>query len=292
MPLKGIPVNNGSITRLLFNIPKQDDASSIHSAELWLFPDPESAPSDGYSADVILSITATIPHARTPRREAIELTWLPGQSCMPVDLTTLTKKISRNLIKQRRNETSVSVEIEFLSVIHYLSEPTGGPASLLEREQYAMCAALHVRTSNKPFLITKFFSDDEVIMATDGVPASPVKRDAEKSNATSQNYTDNFGCSVKHLIASVTDVLGDFILHPRYIDIGTCGGSCPSYVSERTKIHTLLILRMRQNLDAKDVDVCCVPIAFQSVEMLIRIQSGIIALVLVEDLIASECGCR
>ena len=287
MSVNGFEIAGGNILQLQFTIPKQKDATVIHKAELWIFPNMQSV-STRKQFEITFLATITFSHARTPRRESFTYFWKSNEECVPLDMTSLTRKISNNLRKRKLEKSNVTVQLEVVQARQYdITQGTGSHPGL-GKDYLSICSALQTRTSNMLFLVVKYYEPSkENRFPVDGtVPLT------KRSQLNTSSTPKASNCSLVSMVANLTEVYGTFVISPITIDVGDCQGSCKSNSLYKYSSHALLKERLKWiNQDESDVSVCCVPTAFEHLELLIRDQSYLI-IVEFSDMKAKSCGCR
>ena len=286
----GFTFINGNILTFQLLVPKQKEENNIQKAELWLFPDMKTA-EPGQLVDIYLSVTASIPRTRHPRREALVYTWVPEESAIPLDLSSLTRKISRSVQKSGVSESNVTLQIEVLDARVYPAEQATktniGCKALLPE-----CNALQIRTNNNPFLVIKYYTyndGDTGSFTTDGTTTLSGQNKRQAPGGTPGSSTN---CTLSPLVVNLSDVYGQFIIAPPSADIGNCAGTCA--VSSYQKYTSHALVKERVNwLTGKEnnLSVCCVPSILAPLELLIY-QDGYFLIVEFQDMIAKECSCR
>lgn len=289
MSANGFEIAGGNILLLQFTIPKQKDVAVIHKAELWIFPNMQSVPT-GKQFEITFLATATFAHARTPRRESFTYSWKSDEECVPLDLTSLTKKISNNLRKRKLEKSNVTVQLEVVQAQQYdLTQGTDSHPGM-GKDYLSICSALQGRTNNMPFLVVKYYDPSkERRFAVDG--AVPLTKRSQMNNTSSIPKESN--CSLTSMVANFTEIYGTFVASPLTKDIRDCQGSCQSNSLYKYSSHALVKERLKWTIkqDQSYVSVCCVPTAFEPLEMLIYDQS-LLVLVEFSHMVAKSCGCR
>ena len=281
---------------------KKDSGYIIHGAELWLFPDQSQF--EG-SADSILELTlivkAILPHANKDRREVIVYNWRPVESCIRLNVTSLSKKIANNLQKRSIREVNITISIEVAGV-RALSERAVEPS---EPELLDVCTTLGNRTRNTPFLAIKYFdknaalrsllpqteelSGDEILQSL----SHTQKRQAESPTPTRQDTNTIKACDVIPLTVDLSEIYGSFIIDPQIVDIGDCSGFC-SVVGNYDIFSLHAVTKERMRLSAENErttrETSCVPVRFQPLQVLIA-QDRYLVIVEFKDMVVSACGC-
>lgn len=286
----GFQFAGGNILQLQFTIPKQRDAeSTISKAELWLFPNMQSVP-PGKLLKITLVATVTLPHANSPRRQSFSHSWKTDEGCVPLDMTSLTKKISNYLRKRGLTESNVTVQIEVVQTQQYDLTLTDSNVGL-GRNYLPICQDLRARTSNTSFLVVKYFDEASRGSTTNGSLSSSRYNKREAPSVESKSKVDN--CSLTNMVVNLTEAYGQFVVAPISKDIKDCQGNCQITNFDRFSSHALLKERLRwmTGQDESELSVSCVPIAFEPLELLIHQESHFL-IVEFPDMIAKECGCR
>ena len=283
----GFQFAGGNILELQFTIPKQRDAeSTISKAELWLFPNMQSV-TPGKLLEITLIATVTLPHANSPRRQAFSYSWKTDETCVPLDMTSLTKKISNYLKKRGLAESNVTVQIEVVQTKQYDLTLTNSHDGL-GKNYLQICQDLQARKSNISFLVVKYYDEGS---ATNGTLSSSRHNRREAPSVQSNSKVGN--CSIVSMVVNLTEAYGRFVIAPITEDIRDCQGNCQITDLDRYSSHALVKERLRwiTGKDENKWSVSCVPTAFEPLELLIHQESHFL-IVEFPDMIAKRCGCR
>lgn len=290
----GFSFERGDIFSLVFTIPRQKDATTIQNAELWLFPSPKYQRSfvEGTILEMVLLVVVKLAHAKHPRQEIMTITWDTQTSCIPLSMTSLSKKISKNLEKRDLEEANITVTIEVVN-ISQLTDPVDSSSSSVGFLD--VCNGLAGKRTNTPFFVVKYYSDDpfNAYMSSGSSlelqPPNKRKRELLSSPGNSDGPVNN--CSIVPLVVDLTEVYGPFIIKPERVDISDCSGNCNVLVDSSTyTLHATILERLKLKGTAKR-DVCCIPIAYESQDLLI-FHSYYLVLVQFKDMIVTECACH
>lgn len=290
----GFTFQEGNTFNILFTIPRQKGATTIQNAELWLFPSQQYQATfkTGTVIEMTLFVLINLAHAKQPRREAMEVTWNTDMDCIPLSMTSLSKKISKNLRKRDLERANITVSIEVVRINSQSSQLTVP----INSSYVGICNALSEKTSNTPFLVVKYYSDEPFSTYISSGSFQPPgsnkqKRDIDHLEVGESNRPSN--CSVVPLIVDLTEVYGSFIVKPQRLDISDCYGSCNVLLNSDSFSHHATILERLKLVKGGDVkrEVGCVPIAYKSQDLLIY-QWRYYVLVEFRDMIVTKCACH
>lgn len=225
---------------------------------------------------ITLFVSAQLEHASRPRREVLQVTWDTQTDCFVLNLTSLTRKISRNLAKNELKQANVTISIEIVSIV-----------MRAEDDHFAdICHALAEKQTRKPFLVIKYYVDQSL----------PMTHSLNKKRSTAPTPSLSSNCSLVPLVVNLTKIFGSFILDPEYLDISDCSGSCNiMHNEEQFTMHARIIQRFKtSDTDGGNAkrDICCVPSSYKTKEVLLKIENGGLGIVRFEDMIVTGCSCR
>lgn len=288
--------------QFVLTIPKEKGIAIVSSAELWLFPNLDALREPATLLKMTLLVEVTLPEANMPRRQQIIYTWRTDESCVVLDMTALTKRITNFMRKHNPEETNATISVEVVTVGESGLQNSTLEEGLRNVQLVATCDQLNQsRSENTPFLAVKYYNDSEMggteyssdeeewqrtardtVVSSSSSPAS--SEDAESQSQPSGN------CSLVPLLANLTEVYGGFVIQPQVEDIKACKGTCSGF--QRYSTHALVKERLNWLSGGLNrLTVTCVPTAFKPLEFLI-FQNGYLLIVKFRDIIAQECGCR
>lgn len=223
-------------------------------------------------------------------------------------MTGLSRKIINNLQKRGLEKTNISVSIEVVAARE--PEIIQGTTIALDTDLQEGCSALHDRNSNEPFLVMKYYNEEQLSLAEDSSSeessSSPSRHQKRQSDSdqpetptagtttTSTSAPSWNGCSVVPLMVNLTKTFGDFIILPKEIDIQDCYGSCNTGRNvDRFTLHAKIKeqIKLTEGVNAiQKGDACCAPSSFKQQDMLIR-KENYIAIVSFPDMVVTGCRC-
>ena len=291
----GFAFQEGNTFNIMFTVPRQKDSTTIQNAELWLFPSQQYQATfeKGTVIEMTLLVVINLAHAKQPRREVMEVTWNTHTDCIPLSMTSLSRKISKNLQKRDLEQANITVSIEVVRVNSQASQLTIPINSSFDD----ICTALADKTSNTPFFVVKYYSDEPFgDYISSGSPLDlqpPVGNNRQKKDIDPSDSSRPSNCSVVPLIVDLAEVYGPFIIKPQRLDISDCYGSCNVLLNYESFSQHATILERLKLVKGGDVkrEVGCVPIAYKSQDLLIY-QWRYYVLVEFRDMIVTECACH
>lgn len=281
---------------LEFLIPKQNLTGGGPPVELWVFPDKSSLTSRSRLLRLSFLAMANIPQAYNPRSDQSSFLWDTNQDCISINMTNLSKKISKVLQKRNLNESNVVLTLEITRVEEITDADIAN--TTLDALHRDICSSMQQRQSNDSFLVIKSYDDQEVF--AERPPAYSVqKREAPEvpSNATEEGTDkEEHGCSVVPLVVNLKEVYGSFIKAPVVTDIRDCSGRCTllhdgSKFSKHGEVKERLKF-LPGGESFASYQPSCMPIRFRPLHMLIKLQSKSYVIVQMLDLWVEECACQ
>ncbi len=274
----GFVMQAGNKYVMEFFVPRKTESSYIQNAELWIFPHSIVRP-EGRFQRMSLLISAELEHASRPRKEVLDIIWDTRKDCIALNLTSLSRKISRNLVKNQLEQANISVSVELVSRSR---QPHPTTDHIIDK-----CSAVAEKQSKNPFLVVKYFVEKPVDLST---LTSRQRKSATVPTTTSQN------CSLVPLNANLTKIFGDSLLFPKVLDISDCYGSC-NLLKNRNDftIHAFLAETIKQtdvNAPLYTRKTSCVPVQYKPEYVLFTEDKKMFILVLFDNMIVTECGCR
>lgn len=267
---------------LQVSLPKNREASYIQSAELWIFPQQIAAQQQaGNFKKMKLLVTAELEHATRPRKEVLDVIWDTRMDCIALNVTSLSHKIVRNLEKHQLQQANISVSIEVVSTRLQSEIPT--------TEYFIdMCDALSEKQTKNPFLVVKYYVEEQPL-------DSLTDTSHQKRSAVTEPPTTSQNCSVVPLTANITKLFGDFILHPKELEISDCSGSCNVLRNRDSFSNHAYLVEKLKILDANRPTfkhkACCVPTEYKPEHLLISSYNRFM-IVQFEEMRVTKCGCR
>lgn len=310
----GFSLESGNQLLLNFDLPNPGDSIGIHETDLWLFPKPSQLQNNGIM-DLTLLVVVELSHATKPRREVMNYSWKMDRGCLRLNMTGLSRKIINNLQKRGLEKTNVSVSIEVVAARE--PEVIQESSIVLDKDLQEGCSALQSRSSNEPFLVMKYYNEEQLAHLSSlsveedvgeestSLPSSHVqqKRQSEsdqlKATVTPPSVStttepSSVGCSLVPLMVNLTRAFGDFIIEPIMLNIQDCYGSCSSgYDSDQFTLHAKIKeqVEMTEGAEAmKRSSACCSPSSYEQKDLLIR-KDNYIALVSFPDMVVAGCHC-
>ena len=303
----GFSLESGNQLLLNFMLPYPGDSIGIHEADLWLFSKASQLRNDSVM-DLTLLVVVELAHATKPRREVMNYSWRMDSTCLRLNMTGLSRKIINNLQKRGLEKTNISVSIEVVAARE--PEVIQGTTIALDTDLREGCSALRDRNSNEPFLVMKYYNEEQLSLAEDSSSeessSSPSRQQKRQSGSgqpetptagtttTSTSAPSWNGCSVVPLTVNLTKVYGDFIVLPKEINIQDCYGSCDTgQNADRFTLHARIKERVRLTEGVNTIqrgDACCAPSSFKQQDMLIR-KENYIAIVTFPDMVVAGCHC-
>ena len=295
-----INVARGARFSVSYNIAIQGsiDNMKLSRADLWLYPKTQEN-STLLDLDIQIRAEALNLSRMVTRRPAH--TWQSQDRCIPLDVTTVVKKLFRAL--HNRGHSSAQVKFTF-SIINVLkrTDPV-----LLERLSDSRCQALTTGCNQKQFLVLKYsrpkpthqrvFRPGVIEPVTSSPVTSSPTQAAPTSNQQGTNSTANTTAAPSRApptprqLCKVEDYHVDFkliginLLFPKLLNIKQCSGAC----SETDKIRFTIYGRIKSHFS--NLPLCCVPTKLSDVPVLIRSSDGIIFLLMLNNSVVEECGC-
>lgn len=295
----GFSFESGNQLLLNFMLPNPGDSFAIHETDLWLFPKASELRNNSIT-DLTLLVIVELAHATKPRREVMNYSWRMDSSCLRLNMTGLSRKIINNLQKRGLEQTNISVSIEVVAARE--PEIVQESTIVLDTDLREGCSVLRDRNSNEPFLVMKYYDEEQLAQESVSSSSRPEKRQsgdqlesptADSSNTSTSAPSGN-DCSVVPLMVNMTKAFGDFILVPTEIDIQDCYGSCNTgQDSEKFSFHAKIKEQVKLIEGANSIqrgDACCAPSSFKQIHVLIR-KENYITIVSFPDMVVSACHC-
>ncbi len=300
----GFALESGNQLLLSFMLPNPGDSIGIHETDLWLFPKASQLQNNSVM-DLTLLVIVELAHATKPRREVMNYSWRMDSGCVRLNMTGLSRKIINNLQKRGLERTNISVSIEVVAARE--PEIIQGNTIALDMDLQEGCSALRDRNSNEPFLVMKYYNEEQLAQESSSSPSSrQQKRQTESGSdkpetSTADSHTANStsapswnGCSVVPLMVNLTKAFGDFIILPKEINIQDCYGSCNTgQNAEKFTLHAKIKEQVKLTEGVNPIqrgDACCAPSSFKQQDMLIR-KENYIAIVSFPDMVVAACHC-
>lgn len=268
-----------------------ENTVNIDKSELWLFP--YQSKEDANQDTVGLTFHVTAQALTSTKKSAVTYTWNTQDSCISLDVTTAMKRLLKTK-SEGLTEIILTIETTQMKVLEQKGQ--------IDQEFEKFCISMESRGCNTPFLVFKYFTEE----ATPTIPAlldlvdihprleegeeSPKKRAVVDGNETviSANETqENIQCSLRDAYINFSEVLNSNtfqVLEPKVVNIGVCGGGCPSReksYTPRSQLIKLLGLQQRS---------CCLPSTFSAFLVLIN-ANGIYSIQQLNDLVVTDCLC-
>lgn len=223
-------------------------------------------------------------------------------------MTGLSRKIINNLEKRGLEKTNISVSIEVVAARE--PEIIQGAAIPLDTDLREGCSALRDRNSNEPFLVMKYYNEEQLSLVEDSSSeerSSSTNRQQKRQSGpdppeipTAGSTTTNTsapswnGCSVVPLTVNLTKAFGDFIILPKEINIQDCYGSCNTgRNADRFTLHAKIKEQVKLTEGVNPIqrgDACCAPSSYKQQDMLIR-KENYVAIVSFPDMVVNTCDC-
>lgn len=254
--------------------------------------------------DLTLLVVVELAHATKPRREVMNYSWRMDSGCLRLNMTGLSRKIINNLQKRGLERTNISVSIEVIAARE--PEFIQGTTTALDADLQEGCSALRDRNSNEPFLVMKYYNEEQLALAeeTSSTPNRQQKRQSDSdqpdtptaagSTTTGTSSPSWNGCSVVPLTVNLTKAFGDFIILPKEIDIQDCYGSCNTgQNADRFTLHAKIKEQVKLTEGVNPIqrgDACCTPSSYKQQDMLIR-KENYVAIVSFPDMVVAACHC-
>lgn len=299
----GFSVESGNQLLLSFMLPNPGDSIGIHETDLWLFPKASQLQNNSIM-DLTLLVVVELAHATKPRREVMNYSWRMDSGCLRLNMTGLSRKIINNLQKRGLERTNISVSIEVIAARE--PEFIQGSTIALDADLQEGCSALRDRNSNEPFLVMKYYNEEQLALAeeTSSTPNRQQKRQSDSdqpdtptaagSTTTGTSSPSWNGCSVVPLTVNLTKAFGDFIILPKEIDIQDCYGSCNTGQNvDRFTLHAKVKEQVKLTEGVNPIqrgDACCTPSSYKQQDVLIR-KENYVAIVSFPDMVVAACHC-
>ena len=269
-----------------------------------MFPD-KSRIHEHKILDINALVFATLPLTNNPKRDSISVLWGTREDCVSLNLTDLSKKISKVLQKKNVNESMVTVDIQIGAVLERSSIPEDS-ARAVNRD---LCSALVQRQSNDSFLIIKNYNEATVPrLVRDTSYSGRRRRDVssqeydhqethqQPNNVTGATEKAVRTCELVPLVVNLTETYGTFIKAPILADIKDCAGRCALMLdgevfSKRGALkERLKLLPGREYLSSYEPS--CTPIRFKPLHLLISLENSTSEVIVqMSDLVADQCKC-
>lgn len=296
----GFSFESGNQLLLSFMLPNPGDSIGIHETDLWLFPKASELRNNSVT-DLTLLVVVELAHATKPRREVMNYSWRMDSGCLRLNMTGLSRKIINNLQKRGLEQTNISVSIDVVAAREpeIIQETT----IVLDTDLHEGCSALRDRNSNEPFLVMKYYDEEQLAQEGSSSSSRQEKRQSgsdqpESPTAGSPNASTSApswnGCSVVPLTVNLTKAFGDFIILPKEINIQDCSGSCNTGQNpEKFTLHAKIKEQVKLTEGANPIqreDACCAPSSFKQTDMLIK-KENYFAIVSFPDMVVAACHC-
>ncbi len=263
------------------SIPKKTEDSYIQSAELWIFPQQIAAQQQaGNFQRMTLLVSAELEHASRPRKQVLDIVWDTRLDCIALNITSLSRKISRNIEKNELEQANITVSVEVVSTSAQSEIP-------ITEYIIDMCGALSEKQTKNPFLVVKYYVEEQSLdPLTD---SSRQKRNTVTRPTTSQN------CSLVPLKVNLEKLFGGSLLYPKKVEISDCSGSCSVLRNrESFSFHASLVEKLKTleaNRENLKRTVCCVPSSYED-EALVISDDNNIMIVNFPEMRVTECRCQ
>lgn len=278
---------------LEFTIPKQSTVA-CPDVELWIFPDRSQTPRNRIM-EIYYLARARIPQVSSSRSHQFSVLWNTSEDCVHLNLTGLSKKISRILQRRNLNESDVSVEVEIVRMIHRNIQMESGIIEALKRD---LCSSLAQRETNSSFLIIKNYDESKTqhVFTKYNLPPPPSKAVQKRNIAEILTVSTSGSCSTVPFVVNLTAVYGDFIKGPIVTDIRDCSGRCTLLHDGKRFSKHGEIKEMLKLLPGGDFlstyEPTCTPVQFRPLHILIELQDKSDAIVQLSDLLVDKCVCQ
>lgn len=295
--------------QLEFPIPKVSTTGDGPEVELWILPDKSQTPPNKVDK-ITFRAVADIPQASNPRIHIANLLWNTNQDCVQLNLTSLSRKISKILQKKNLNETIMSLAVSIVRVEELEGEFQ--PNASVNPFHHDLCNSMLQRESNDSFLVIKNYDERGIQDQFSQQPGPPASASAQKSHnndkvlpmglsaagasvSVSRQHADS-SCGVVPLVVNLTDVYGDFIKAPIVIDVRDCSGRCTLlHDSSKFSKHGEIKERLKflpGGESLSNYEPSCTPIKFQPLQVLIGLQAKSDVIVQMSDLVVDRCACQ
>ncbi len=277
---EGFSMKPGNTFKMEFSVPQKTESSYIQSAELWIFPHLNTQP-EGIFQRLTLLISAELEHASRPRKEVLDIVWDMRMDCISLNITSLGRKISRNLQKNKLEQANISVSVELVSSSGDIAVPT-------TNDIINKCSAVADKQSNNPFFVLKYYVEQPLDLLT--------VSSRQRKMATASPSSDSTNCSLVPLIADLTSIFGESIIAPKTVNIYDCAGYCNLLRnSDDFSLHAILLERLKQKdpiASQYQRKASCVPIAYKPESLLFYEGEKMLVIVEFPKITVTHCGCR
>jgi len=233
--------------------------------------------------ELTLFVKVQLEHASNPRREIFDVLWNTSSDCLTLNLTSLSRKVSRNIEKRLLKQANITVTIDIADITHLENIP----AQPREDDYLTdMCSSLSSKESKTPFLVVKYF-------ATNAVQSDRQELRSRRTTLPTNTQGTNGSCVVVPMIVDLTKIFGDSIVEPKILDVSNCQGSCDllgngvAFSNHATIIQRFKLL----NGGESPRDVSCVPTKYVPQKLIIS-QENYYVLTEFQEMIVTECGCH
>lgn len=274
---------------LTFTIPIQSSSGDeVPSVELWFFPDRAHIERNRI-LEVTFRVMANVFGTSNSRNDDPRETWDTNEDCFVLNMTTLSKKISRVLQKRNLNESKVHVSVEVINTRTRDSLSGNSTRRALNQD---LCSVLSTRGTNDSFLVIKNYQEHfgPMVGVSTEFPSLAVEPNPRPTKDNSE------GCRVVPLVVNLAEVYGSFIKGPTRTDIKDCSGKCTllqrSLFSKHAEVKERLKL-LPGGEELSNFKPTCIPMDLKPLHILISIMedtSGVI--VQLPDLIVERCACQ
>ena len=295
----GFSLESGNQLLLNFMLPNPGDSIGIHETDLWLFPKSSQLQNDT-AMDLTLLVVVELAHANKPRREVMNYSWRMDTGCLRLNMTGLSRKVINNLQKRGLEKTNISVTVEVVAARDpEVIEKTTIVPDVDFREG---CSALRHRNSNEPFLVMKYYNEEQLTLlpvmeesSSDDSSSLLQKRQTDSDEAaTPTTGTTTSDCSVVPLTVNLTKAFGDFIILPKEIDVQDCHGTCSTGQNSGSfTLHARIKEQVKLTEATNTIkrgDACCAPSSYKQQDLLIR-KENYVAIVSFPDMVVAGCYC-
>lgn len=296
----GLVIEETNQIDLVFTIRQYIEEADTHvpQADLWIFPDMSVAPANEVMELEFLVQTFIPAHSRRSSRWSYYysgIMWNTNDSCINLDITYHSEKISNYLKRRKMNESSVRLEVEIVWVESSESAIQESTASRMRGEY---CAAIsQQKNSNDSFLIIKNYNETSVSFGLSSTPANGISKRAVLEQVVHDSpVRDDIACRVVPLVVNLATIYGNFIKAPTITDVKDCSGQCVLHLNRgrftkhgETK-ERLKLLPGGETLS--NFEPRCMPIRYRPLNVLIRLRDKSEVIVQMPDLVIDKCACQ
>lgn len=283
---------------LEFPIPKVSTTGEGPDVELWIFPDKSLVPKNKI-IEITFRAIADIPQAYNSRTHVSSLVWNTNEDCIYLNLTSLSRKISKVLQKKNLNETNMTLVVPIVRV-EELELDFQMDNSSIDPMHHDLCTAMLQRETNDSFLIIKNYNEMYLQEAFSKHPYPPTTFHKRAVSEILTNYSiigkPENGCAVVPLVVNLTEVYGDFIKAPIVTDVRDCNGRCTLlHDSSKFSKHGEIKERLKflpGGESLSNYEPSCMPIKFRPLHVVIGLQPKSEVIVQMSDLLVDKCACQ